>query len=167
MLDFSVTLIITVFNIVFLAFLLRKILFKPVNKFMAERAKRISDSIAAAESDRANARETLEGYRGKLAAADAEAEEIVRSARLRAEAQADAIVAEGKAEAREIVERARAQVESERRKALALFGMEAAAVIAAASSRLVRREFSAEDGRLYAGMLMDELAAARAPSGRP
>ena len=163
MLDFSVTFVITIFNIVLLAFILRAILFKPVNKFMAERAKRIRDSLEGAETDRTNARELLERYREQLKGADLEAEEILRAARQKAGVQADRIVADGKIAAEALIAEARRQIESERQKALARFGTEAAALVMAASSRLVRREFRSDDSRFYADMLLEELAATRPP----
>jgi len=159
MLDFSVTLIITVINIVFLTFILRKILFKPVSKFVADRAKRVRDSIDAASADREQAKSLLSQYRGKMEAAEAEAREIVASATTKARAQAERIVADGKAEAVAIVEDARRQIELERQKAFARFTVEATALVMTASSRLVQRDFSGDDNRRYVDMLLGELAA--------
>jgi F-type H+-transporting ATPase subunit b len=159
MLDFSVTLIITVINIVFLTFILRKILFKPVSKFVADRAKRVRDSIDAASADREQAKLLLSQYSGKMEAAESEAREIVASATTKARAQAERIVSDGKAEAIAIVEDARRQIELERQKAFARFTVEATALVMAASSRLVQREFSGDDSRRYADMLLGELAA--------
>ena len=159
MLDFSVTFVITIFNIIFLAFILRAVLFKPVSKFMAERAKRIQDSIEEAKTDRVKAQELLEQYREKLKAANIEAEEIIKSARKKAKVQADKIVDEGKVAAEALVVEAHRQIDLERQKALARLGMEVAALVMAASSRLVQREFSGDDSRHYAGMLLNELAA--------
>jgi len=164
MLDFSVTFVITIFNIILLAFILKAVLFKPVSRFMAERAKRIQDSIDEAKTERANAQELLEQCREKLKAADTEAEEIIKSAKENARVQADKIVAEGKLAAEALVAEAHSRLESERQKALARFGMEAAALVMAASSRLVQREFTADDSRRYAGMLLDELAAKPVPA---
>jgi len=159
MLDFSVTLIITVINIVFLTFILRKILFKPVSRFVADRAKRVRDSIDSANADREEARSLLSRYDGKLREAEDEARKIVAAATVKAKAQAERIVADGKAEAVAIVEDARRQIELERQKAFALFTVEATALVMAASSRLVQREFSGDDNRRYVDMLLGELAA--------
>jgi len=159
MLDFSVTFAITIFNIVFLAFVLRAILFKPVSKFMAERAKRVEDSIESAKAGREKAQELLEQRQAELRGAHLEAQEIIGAAREAAAAQAAKIAADGKSAAQDMIAEARRQIELERQKALALFGMEAAALVVAASSRLVQREFSGADSRRYAGMLLDELAA--------
>jgi len=169
MLDFSVTFFITIFNIVLLAFVLRALLFKPVSRFMAERAKRVTDSIEAAKADREEAQQVLEEYRRKLVSADSEAAEIIEAARKQATLQAASlaayIVASGKSEAESLVADARIQIEAERKKAFALFAAEAAALVMAASSRLVRREFSGEDSRRHAEILLDELAATGAAAG--
>lgn len=165
MLDFSVTLIITVINIVFLTIILRKILFKPVNKFMAERAKRIEDTINAAQTERQQAQALLDEYRAKLKAAEGEADQIIKLARAKAEAQAERIVAEGKAAAQTLIADARQQIEAERKKAFVLFGAEMTTLVMAALSRIVQREFSSSDSRRYADMLLEEYSAVNQNKG--
>jgi F-type H+-transporting ATPase subunit b len=159
MLDFSVTFIITIVNIAILYFILRKILFKPVTKFMADRARRVQDSIDQAEKDKASAQLLVQEYEDKLKNAEDDAEEILKNAREEAGRDAQRIIAEGKADAADIVAAARSQFEVERQAALAKFKIEAAALVLAASSKLVSREFSGEDNRHYVNMLLDELAA--------
>ena len=159
MLDFSVTLIITIINIAVLTFILRAILFKPVTKFMADRAKRVQDSIEQSEKDKIQAKKMLEGYESKLKNAEAEAEHILKNAREEAEIEAADIVARGKAEAERFIAASRSQIEAERQAALARFKVEAAALVVAASGRLVQREFNTDDQRRYAAMLLEELAA--------
>jgi len=166
MLDFSVTFVITIFNIVLLTFILKAILFKPINKFMAGRAKQIRDNIEEAKTDREKARELLERHREKLETAGVEADEIITSAREKAETRADKIVADGKTAAEALIAEARLQIELERKKTLARFGMEATALVLAASSRLAQREFTDEDNRRYADMLLSELGAASVTMSR-
>jgi len=170
MLDFSVTFFITIFNIILLAVILRAILFKPVSRFMADRAKRVRDSIEEAQADRAKAQELLEQYREKLKAANLEAGDIIKAAREKARAQAERIVDEGRIASEALVADARLQIESERQKAMARFGMEATALVMAAASRLVQREFSGDDSRRYADMLLNELSSASSawrPTAQP
>jgi len=161
MLDFSVTFFITIFNIILLAVILRVILFKPVSRFMEERAKRVRDSMETARADREAARELLDQYREKLRAANLEAADIIKAAREKARAQAERIVADGRIASESLVAQARLQIESERQKAMARFGVEAAALVMAAASRLVQREFSGDDNRRYADMLLSELSSAQ------
>jgi len=159
MLDFTVTFGITIINIIILTLILRKVLFKPVTKFMADRAKRIQDSIDQAEKEKADSRELLAQYQSKLKNADAEAEQIVRAARAHAEQEAQQIIAEGKASAEALTAAARRQIESEQKAAFARFKIEAAALVMAASARLVQRELSGDDKTRYVNLMLDELAA--------
>ena len=164
MLDFTVTFGITIINIIILTLILRKVLFKPVTKIMAERAKRVQDTIDQAEKDRADSRQILEQYQGKLKNADAEAQAIIKAAREAAETEARQIVTEGKAAADAMTASARKRIESEQQAAFARFKLEAVALVMAASARLVQREFSGDDKSRYANMLLDELSAQKGNS---
>ena len=159
MLDFSVTFIITIFNIAVLFFVLRAILFKPVTKFMAERAKRVEDSIEQAAQDKAKAKKLIEQYEEKIKNAGAEAEEIIKTARKTARAEADMIIAGGKAAAQAAIVDSRKQMETEQEAAFAGFRLKLTALIMLASSRLVERDLSSDDNRRFANMLLDELSA--------
>jgi F-type H+-transporting ATPase subunit b len=156
MLDFSATFVITIVNIFILFLILRKLLFKPVTKFMAERAERIQSSITQSEKDKLDAKALLAQYEAKLKTAEAEAQAIVSKARERAEIEADRIIAEGRASAELTLASARKQVEAERKAALAGLRQETVAIVIAATGRLVGREIKSEDNRQYAAMLLSE-----------
>ena len=164
MLDFSVTFVITIINIAILTVILRVILFKPVTKFMAERAKKVQDNITEAGKDRANAQKLLEQYQAKIKSAQDEADEIIKTGRKSAEAETERIIAEGKAQVQVMTDAAGKQIEAERQAMVAQFKLEAAALIMAASARLVQREISGDDNRRYANMLLDELSAQKGNS---
>jgi F-type H+-transporting ATPase subunit b len=150
------TFLVTLINIGLLFIVLRAVLFKPVTKFMEDRTKRVADSIAQAEMDKNQAKKLLEQYEKQLAAAKAEAEGIIKSSRERAREDADRILAEGRAAADRLVANARQQAEAERRAALALFKAEAAALVVAASGRLLKRELTQKDSGRYAAMFLGE-----------
>jgi F-type H+-transporting ATPase subunit b len=157
MLDFSVTFVITIINITVLFFILRAILFKPVTKLMTDRARRVQADIDQAEKAKADSQKLLAEYEAKLKNAEAEADEIIKTARKAAETKSRQIIDEGKAAAAALTAAARRQVESERQTAFAHFKVEAAALVMAACARLVQREISGDDNRRYAAMLLDEL----------
>lgn len=159
MLDFNVTFIITIINIAFLCFILRLVLFKPVTKFINERAKKTEDTIINAEKDREAAKELLSQYEEKLKTAEADAEAILQAARGKAEKEASRIMAEAKTASENRLEAARTQIEAERQAALLRFRIEAAALVVAASGRLVQRDFNGDDQRRFADLMLDELAA--------
>jgi F-type H+-transporting ATPase subunit b len=150
MLDFSVTFGITIINIVILTLVLRAILFKPVTKFMTERTRNVENTIEQAEKNRQDAKILLEQYEKKLAAADAEAEAIIKNAREQAAGDAEKIRAGGRTDAERIIAAARAQAAAERQAAVAVFRAEAAAIVVNAAGRLVRRELTGEEHLRFA-----------------
>ena len=158
MLDFSVTFFITIINMVILFFILRGILWKPVTKFMADRAKRVQDSIEQAEKDKNEAQALLTRYESQLQTARAEAEAIICAAREHAQAEAEKIIAESRVSAEETLASVRRQLEMERETALVAFRKEAAVLVVAASGRLLGREIQNEDNRRYADILLEEIS---------
>jgi F-type H+-transporting ATPase subunit b len=159
MLNFSVTFIITIINITILFFVLRALLFKPVTNFMAERTKRIQDTIDQAQKEREEATKLLVEYEHKLKNAEAETHEILKNARENAERTAQSIIAEGTKEAQDTVNAALKQIEMERQAALSRFKLEAAALVMAVSAKFATKDFSGDDNRRYVNMLLDELSA--------
>lgn len=157
MLDFSVTFAFTLLNIGILYVILRAILFKPVSKFMEDRSRKIREDIEGAEKEKNQAKELRQEYEERMKNAQSEAEGIIRAAREEAMEQSGRIIAGGKAEAERIIAQARRQSEAERQAAMALFKSEAAALVIAASSRLLRREVNREDSRAEAAMLLREI----------
>jgi len=157
MLDFSVTILITVINIVILTIILRALLFKPVTKFLAGRTKQVQDSLEQAEKEKLNAKEILNKYEKRLANAEADAEQIIRSAHEQAQADAERIINAGKAEAQRIAETARINLERERITAMALFKVEAASLVVQAASRLIKRELAGAEQQHYAAEALDQI----------
>jgi F-type H+-transporting ATPase subunit b len=153
MLDFSVTFIITVINITILFFILRAILFKPVTRFMEDRAQKVQNSIEQAEKDRAAAKKLLADYETKLKDAETRANGILKTARDNATSQAEQIVTKARKDAETLLADTHKQIEAERQIALAKFRLEASALVIAATSKLAAKEFSGEDNRRYVGML--------------
>ena len=158
MLDFSVTFIITIINIVILFFILRKVLFKPVTKFMTDRAKKIEDAINQAEKDKNQAKALLAQYEEQLKAAKVEAEAIINAAKTSAKQEAEKIIADGRIYMEATLANARKQLEMEHQSAMADFRKEAAALVVAATSRLLEREIKPEDSNLYADILLGEIS---------
>jgi F-type H+-transporting ATPase subunit b len=158
MLDFSVTFIITIINIAVLFFILKKILWKPVTKFMADRTKRVEESLEQSEKAKNEARQLLADYKAKLNTAESEASNIIRTARGNAEEEARVILAESRAKAEAELERSRKQIEMEHQADAAKFRKEAAALVVAATGRLLQREIKSEDSQGFVNTLLEELS---------
>ncbi len=157
MLDFSVTFFITLLNIGILYTILRALLFKPVSKFMENRALGIKADLENAAREKARAEELRAQYEAALRSAEQETEHILREGRELAQKQAQALLEDARTEAKGIVQAARVQMEGERRSEAMRLKEETAALVLAATGRLLRRELNSEDAERSASALVAEL----------
>jgi F-type H+-transporting ATPase subunit b len=157
------TFLVTIINITILFFVLRAFLFKPVTKFMEDRAGKVQDSLDRAEKERLQAKGLLQQYEDQLKRVEEEATEIIRAARETAKLEADRITAEANAQAELLLDKGRKQLEAERRSAMTVFRADAAALVIGASSRLIQRELNSDDSRRQADLLLEELAGTPGP----
>ena len=165
MLDFSVTFIITIINIVILTIILRAVLFKPVTKFMAERSRRIQNSIEQAETEKAKAQKLLEQYEKRIESAEKEAEMILRAAQEQADTEAERIISKSRHEAEKISEAERAKLYAERLAAMALFKAEASALVLKAAGAVLGRELQGAEQQRYAAEALERIALSSDYSG--
>lgn len=112
------TMIFAWLNILILYFVLRKFLFKPVKKMIDSRQAEIDGMYSDAEGAKSSAEAMREEYEEKLALADAETEEILRSAVRRAQLREEEILKEANEKAARTLERAEEQIELERKRAI-------------------------------------------------
>jgi F-type H+-transporting ATPase subunit b len=124
----------------------------------------VQETRDQAEKDKNQAKVLLDQYQEQLRKAEDQGADIINAARETAREEADRIIAEGKAGAAAFLERARKQAEAEQAAAMAVFKAEAAALVLAATGRLIRREFSGDDAREQAALLLRELGNRNVPS---
>ena len=100
-------------NIGILAFIMSKLLYKPVRNVMQKRTDRINGQIAQAEEEMAKATEMKIQYEEKLQEIQLEREEILGEARKVAAETSRRLISEAKKEADALKERASANIELE------------------------------------------------------
>jgi F-type H+-transporting ATPase subunit b len=146
-LDFSVTFFITIVNITFLYLVLKKILFKPVTKFMEDRSNKIQKDIDMAKSanSRAEAREAE--FLEKLSKAKEEGQKVIQAAREKAEQEYAAIIAEAKEQAAKIIEASRHELAEDRRSAEIYLQKETANFSIQAASKIIEENLDSEKNR--------------------
>jgi len=105
-----------IFNTVVMVTFLYFILYKPVLKFLDNRAKGIADNISNAEKMLEDAKAMKAEYEGKIANASAESAVIVEAAKKRGMEAEQEIVAEARAEAERIKRAALTDIELEKQK---------------------------------------------------
>ncbi len=112
------TALFTLANTVVLFLVLKKFLFKPVMKMIADRQQEIDDMYASADQDKQQASQMRGEYEDKLAAARQTGEQIVKEAVARGQKREEEILRQANAEADAIRRKAQADIDREKKKAI-------------------------------------------------
>ena len=139
--------IISILNLVILYLILKKFLFKPVKKTLAERRRQVDDLYGSAEAAKEEAESARAEYVAKLDRADESARDIVARATTRANERAEEIVEEAKTEAERLKRRADEEIAQERKKALNEVKNEISDISVEIAEKVVGREIREEDHR--------------------
>ena len=110
--------IFQIINTLILFFVLRKIFFKPVTKFLDERQNTIKNKIDRTEEDLKEAAKLKEEYEQNLREARQEALSIMDSASNQGEKKKEEIINQARSEAERIKEKASVEIEAEKEQAL-------------------------------------------------
>ena len=137
--------VIALCNLLILYLMLKKFLYKPVKKVLADRQAAIDSRYDEADKAKSEALQSKAEWEERMAAADEEAAGIISSAVESANRQSSAILGETKEKADRMMNRARAEADAERRKAEDDIKDRIADVSAAIAGKLLEREISAAD----------------------
>ncbi len=160
MLDFGVTFFITLINVTFLFLVLRKILFKPVTKFMADRTEKIKREIETAKNMTARASALEKQFEEKMQHAREEGQKIIQTAREKAEAESAAIIAKAREDAERIVSDTRRSLADERSAAERELREETAELTISAASRVIAANLDTEKNRALVKQFIDAVGVA-------
>lgn len=139
--------IATIINLFIQMWLIKKFLFKPVNRVLEKRRQIADQEIADAQSAKAEADGLKEQYEASIADAQSKATEIVQSAQKEAQARADGIVQKAQDEASEMKSKAEADIAQERKKALNEVKDEIGGLAMDIAGKVVEKEINEEDHR--------------------
>ena len=95
--------LISLANLVVLYFVMKKFLYKPVKRVLAEREEKLANQYRAADEAVASANAARQAYDEKLAHANTEADNIISEATASASRRSEKIVAEARSKADEII----------------------------------------------------------------
>ncbi len=144
MVDFNGTLLAQIVNFLLLVAILAKFAYKPLMQILAERQKKITDAIDAAESERREAEELKLEYKQHLVEARSKAQAIVENAEKLAEENKEEILKSARAESAYILQKAQEEVARERELALAQLRSEVVALTMAAATKIVTEKMDTE-----------------------
>ena len=151
------TALFTLVNTVALFLVLKKYLFGPVMKMIADRQKEIDDMYSDADSARTSAKAMETELKEKLAVAAQTGERIVKEAVARGQDREEAIIRSANAEANAIREKAAADIAMEKKKAINDAKDEISSMAMAIAEKVVAREIRAADHEKMVDAFIDSL----------
>ena len=144
-------------NLLILYLFLKKILFNPVKNMIDSRQKEVDDMYSGAEAAEADAKAMKAEYEEKLAKANDESEEILRTAQRRALLKEEEILKEASVEAARIRERADEDIAMEKKRMLGEIKDEVSGMAVDIASALIGREVSGKEHEKFIDDFIDEL----------
>lgn len=144
-------------NLLILAWIIKRFLFKPVKKVVDARRQAIDDTYAQAQAARDEAEENRKNYAEAMAAAKMTGDQIIADANRTAEYRSNEIIAEAREKATEIRRQAEADAVLERKKAEDEMKHEIADVSAQLTGKLLQREINEEDHRNLIDSFLNDL----------
>lgn len=127
-------------NFLILVGVLGKFLYRPFLDFMNNRTQSIKDALDNAELTNRRADEKMQNYNKRIAKVEEEGREIIRAAKVKADAQASEIISEANNKASEIIARAEESIEREKEKAIEEMRQEIAALAIIVAEKIVEHE---------------------------
>jgi F-type H+-transporting ATPase subunit b len=143
----DLTLIIEIVTFIVCLWLLYRAFSAPIARSLRQRSERIEEGQRAAEESLRRAEDTQRVVQQQLAAARAEAQDIIASATKAAEAQRQALIAQARGEAEALVQRTQAESQRERQAAVDELRREAGRLAVFVASRLIGHSLDVEARR--------------------
>ena len=141
-------------NFLFLFFMLRKFLFKPVMKMIDDRQKEIDDLYKDAEDAKKDAQAKQHEYDRKLSAAQQTSEQLVREAVARGQSREEEILRQANAQASAMMDKAADDIAREKKKAVNDAKDEISVIALSIAGKVVGRELNdADHARLVDGFI--------------
>lgn len=139
--------LISLANLVILTLIIKRFLFKPVKKMLAQRQAALDEQYFAADEAKRRATEDEIYWKEKRQSAQDEADDIMQKACDSAKWRSDKIIEEAHSKADGIVRQAHSEAELERKKAADGIKREIVDVSTALAEKMLSREINIEDHR--------------------
>ena len=127
-------------NFLILVGILTKFLYRPFLDMLAKRKQSIKDALDNAELTNRRADEKMENYDRRIAKVEEEGREIIRNAKIKADAQARDIIDEANKPAADMIAKAETAIQKEKEKAMVDMKHEIAALAILAAEKIVEHE---------------------------
>lgn len=146
-----------ILNLLILTWIVKKFLFDRVKAVLAQRQAEVDALYTDAQTARDTAEAERAEYEEKLGGAQAEAEEILRTATLRADRMSDQILAEASEKAAAKMRKADADIAQEKKKAVNEIKNEISGMSVEIAEKVVGREIKEEDHKKLIDSFIENL----------
>lgn len=153
--------IFAIVNFLILVSVLAKFLYKPFVEMLENRKQTIQASFDHAADTNRLADEKMDEYNKRILNVEQEGREIIKSAKVKAEAQASDIINEANAKAADIVINAEKEVERQKVKALSEMKAQVAAMALLAAEKILERELEIEGQEHLIDNIIEQVGAAK------
>lgn len=139
------SILVSLANLLIMFLILKRFLFKPVQKMMAARKQQVDQIYQDAKENRDSAINMKQEYEARLATAREEADGLVRNAVQTAQRKGDAIVAEASSQASHLKQKAEQEIAQEKKQMLQDVRGEISDIAVSIASKVVEREVKKQD----------------------
>lgn len=150
------TLFATLVNFFILLWFLKHFLFDKVNKVIDNRTNDIRDTISYADSKMQEAEKLKESYEMQIANLQEEGREIIRNAKIKADAQAKDILQEAEDRTAMLIGQTEAEIERLKKKSLEDMKKEIGALAILAAEKILEKELDHQEQQAVIGRIIDE-----------
>lgn len=149
------TIFATLVNFVILVLILKHFLFDKVNQVIEDRNSEVIDNISSAKIKVLEADKLRESYERQIANLENKGREIVRDAKIKADAQAKNILQEAEAKTAMLINQTEAEVERLKKKALEDMKHEIGALAILAAEKILERELDYQEQQAVIEKIID------------
>jgi len=152
---------IQIVNTIIMYLILKKLLFKPVTEFMANRTAEVEGSYKDAEEAVKKGEELKAEYETKINSAKEEAHEIVKNGSKRAEERADEIIKSAQVETVQLKERATREIQREKQKVMNELKDDISSLAVLAASKIIETDIDENKHEKLIGDFIKEVGEAK------
>ena len=145
----------TVFNLLLLYWILKKLLFKPVTNFMDNRTNKIQEAIDSSNAMKEEIEKMKVEYDEKLKSASEEGKKIIEEYRTMADKEYNSAINTAKMDAQKIVDDARREIEVEKERAINDLKKEVSNLVVTASEKVIKKNMDNETNRKLISEFID------------
>lgn len=139
-------------NLLIIYLILKKFLFKPVQKVMNARREQVDKIYSEADESRNTANQMKQEYEQRLASARQEADTMIKTAAQTAQRRGDQILSEAKSQASRVKQKAEEEIAQQKKQMLQDVRSEISELAVDIASKVVAREINQKD---YDGFVDD------------